>query len=486
MKFGITSKLFVAILATNAVVAVAFVVALQLGVNARFRDYVRDREAHRLEMLSATLAEAYDQHGNWAFLRDNGTLWNMYTAANRPLGGSTRRAAEAPPRAAVDPPPVRPGFMLPQPRERPPGQRRVDAAPAAPTMVVDAQQRRVVGANVERANALRVPIVANAGTVGWLLGEEPRLAAPDLRFLREQSAVTWTIAGLAILLAALAAMALARGLLAPVRRLARATHRLAAGDYGERVVYRSRDELGQLVQDFNALAHTLERTEQTRREFLADVSHELRTPVAVLQAELEALHDGVRLLTPAAIESLRAEAATLGTLIDDLQQLASADVGSLAYAIRTLDLAALTDTALNAFADRLAERRLAVETKGLDAAVMVDGDPQRLTQLLNNLLENTLRYTDPGGRVRVALARWGAFAQLDVEDSAPGVPPEALPRIFERLYRVDRSRNRARGGAGLGLAVCRSIAAAHGGEISADASPLGGLCIRLRLPLAET
>jgi two-component system sensor histidine kinase BaeS len=86
----------------------------------------------------------------------------------------------------------------------------------------------------------------------------------------------------------------------------------------------------------------------------------------------------------------------------------------------------------------------------------------------------------------VALARWGAFAQLDVEDSAPGVPPEALPRIFERLYRVDRSRNRARGGAGLGLAVCRSIAAAHGGEISADASPLGGLCIRLRLPLAET
>jgi two-component system sensor histidine kinase BaeS len=477
LKFGITSRLFVAILATNAIIAIAFVVALQLSIETRFRDYVRERETRRLEVLSATLAEAYEQHGDWAFLRDNATLWTTYAAASRPFGAPPPHAGDRPPRTSDGPPPGRTAA---------PGRERWrDAAVPPPAMVVDARDQRVVGASVEPASALRVPIVAAGGTVGWLLGEPPHLAAPDLRFLEDQSTVRWTIATLAILLAAAVAILLARSLLAPVKRLARATHRLAAGDYGERVTHRGRDELGQLVRDFNALAGTLQRTEQARREFLADVSHELRTPVAVMQAELEALHDGMRSLTPAAVESLRAEVATLRTLIDDLAQLASADVGTIAYAMRPLDLAALTSTALNAFAERFAARALGVETEGLGRVpLMVQADPHRLTQLLNNVFENTLRYTDAGGRVRIALARAGATAQLDVDDSAPGVPPAALPRIFDRLYRVERSRNRASGGAGLGLARCRSIAVAHQGEIEAAPSPLGGLRIRLRLPIA--
>jgi two-component system sensor histidine kinase BaeS len=216
---------------------------------------------------------------------------------------------------------------------------------------------------------------------------------------------------------------------------------------------------------------------------MADVSHELRTPLAVLSAELEAMEDGVRPLTRESLASLRSEVSALGKLVEDLNQLALADVGALAYRKRRVDVVPLLEQALESFRDRLGERRLAVETAlGRDAIVF--GDADRLLQMFRNLLENSARYTDAGGRVRASARREGDRVVVDFEDSAPGVPPEALPHLFERFYRVDASRSRANGGAGLGLAICRSIAAAHDGEMSASDSPLGGLRVRLTLPFA--
>src|SRR5205823_1283674 len=209
-------------------------------------------------------------------------------------------------------------------------------------------------------------------------------------------------------------------------------------NYATRVPVDSQDELGRLAADFNRLAETLERNETLRRRFMADVSHELRTPLAVLSAELEALEDGVRPLTRESLGSLRGEVNALG---------------------------------------------LAVET-ALSGDARVFGDADRLVQLFRNLLENSARYTDPGGRVQIALRRQDGRAILDFDDAAPGVPAESLPHLFERFYRVDSSRSRANGGAGLGLAICSSIAAAHGGEIAAAPSPLGGLRVRVALPLA--
>jgi two-component system sensor histidine kinase BaeS len=245
----------------------------------------------------------------------------------------------------------------------------------------------------------------------------------------------------------------------------------------------TRDELGRLAADFNRLAETLERNETLRRRFMADVSHELRTPLAVLSGELEALEDGVRALTPESLASLRVEVNALGKLVDDLNQLALSDVGALAYRKETLDVVPLLEQALDSYRERLAERRLAVET-AFDGAASVFGDADRLVQMFRNLLENSARYTDPGGRVRVAARREGERVAIDFDDSAPGVPQDALPHLFERFYRVEASRSRANGGAGLGLAICRSIALAHGGDISADRSALGGLRVRVALPLA--
>src|SRR5207237_322460 len=218
---------------------------------------------------------------------------------------------------------------------------------------------------------------------------------------------------------------------------AEATRRLAAGHYSTRVAVHGNDELARLGRDFNRLAQALERNEELRRRFMADVSHELRTPLAVAFGELEALEDGVRPLTRESLASLRSELAALGKLVDDLNQLALADLGALAYRKSTLDVVPLIERSLESY------------------------------------------------RVRVAVRRHDARVAIDFEDSAPGVPPESLPHLFERFYRVEGSRNRANGGAGLGLAICRSIAAAHGGEIAAAPSALGGLHVSVTLPVAQ-
>src|SRR5260221_3696889 len=214
---------------------------------------------------------------------------------------------------------------------------------------------------------------------------------------------------------------------------------------------------------------------------MADVSHELRTPLAVISGELEALEDGVRPLSRESLASLRAEVSALGKLVDDLNQLALADVGALAYRKQALDVVPLIEQLVASYRERMANKRLTLQLD-LGGSVPVFGDADRLPQLCRNLLENWARYTDGGGRLRLAARRDGARVAIDFEDSARGVPAEALPHLFERFYRVESSRSRANGGAGLGLAICRNIAQAHGGDIAANPSALGGLRVRVTLP----
>jgi two-component system sensor histidine kinase BaeS len=318
--------------------------------------------------------------------------------------------------------------------------------------------------------------------VGWVARTPYRrlTSAADLAFQQEQLRSAWVIAGLAVVLAAVAALVLARLFLLRVKRLGEATHRLAAGAYDTRVEVRSGDEIGRLGEDFNRLAHALEQNETMRRRFIADVSHELRTPLAIARGELEAIEDGVRPLTKESIVSLKGEVDALGKLVEDLYQLALADVGALAYRKEPVDVSEVAREAVDAFGERLKERGLAVETALAPAKVFGDGD--RLGQAFRNLLENSLRYTDPGGRLRIGVRADAGRVAVEFEDSAPGVAPDAMPHLFERFFRAEGSRNRAHGGAGLGLAIVRSIVEAHGGAIKAGASRLGGLTVSIELP----
>ena len=474
MAFGITSKLFIAVLLTNVITAVAVGFGVRAAFNSGFEAYVQEREAQRQARLSTVLADAYRDHqGTWDFLRDNDAMWLQLNQMVRP----ERRDGFGPP---MPPPPS-------QVNDANAPIRRARPEPRPPrALVFDAEQKLVVGDADPAAEMKRHAIMLNGKVVGWHASPIRQTAFDfaDHRFQEQQWRASASVALIAMALAAVVAWFLARGLLAPVKRLALATRRLADGEYATRVAASSTDELGRLTDDFNRLGNALEKHEASRRNFRADVSHELRTPLAVLKGELEALEDGVRTVSPETIRSLQSEVARLGKLVNDIHDLSLADVGGLAYHFKPVGLGdALRDSM------RLATARFAAGGLALDLGipaqpVLVRGDEERLAQLFANLVENSLRYTDSGGRVRVQLRREDNHAVIDWEDSKPGVPEEALPRLFERLFRVEGSRSRERGGSGLGLAICRSIAEAHGGSIVARASELGGLGVILRLPLS--
>ena len=239
-----------------------------------------------------------------------------------------------------------------------------------------------------------------------------------------------------------------------------------------------------MSEDFNRLATALERNQELRRRGMADVSHELRTPVAVARAELDALIDDIRPCTKANLEKLHGRLLALVRLLDDLYDLALSDAGALDYRFSPLDLGETVQAAVAQMEGAFARQGIALHLECNDELPM-DGDRGRLRQVLDNLLGNSLRYTDSGGVTRVVARRAGAWIRVSVEDTAPGVEPEALERLFDRFYRVETSRSRAKGGAGLGLAICRNIVEAHHGSIRARAADAGGLAIDIRLPASD-
>jgi two-component system sensor histidine kinase BaeS len=305
-----------------------------------------------------------------------------------------------------------------------------------------------------------------------------------LAFLDGLRSSLWLIVAAAVAFSALAAVLLARHFRQPIRQLAEGAGALAGGRYAVRLPEARSDELGELARHFNALAQQLESAEGARRQWVADTSHELRTPLAVLRAQLEALQDGVRSATPETVAAMLRQVLALNKLIDELYALARADVGALDCKPAPLDLWQFAVAHAQGFGARLQAAGLALALGTAPAHSRVLADPDRLRQVLDNLFENSLRYTAPGGRIALHAQAGGGQLQLVIDDSAPGVPDAALARLGERFYRVDASRSRAHGGAGLGLALCRRLLEAQGGALAFAHAPLGGLRVTLSLPLA--
>ena len=465
---GISGKLFIVILATCIVLLISMHWAVRISFERGFIDYIKRGNEQRLQLLSDALAEQYAQHGNWRFLRNNDRFVFQILRSFEHDNNDERPPAGPP---GADRGPGHGGM--------PPHGWRTQF------WVIDQNARVLVGPReAVPHDGTRRGIIVNGMEVGAVIASpvERLTRNTDINFDQQQRRTSWLIVGLATLLAALATFPLARGLLAPVRRLVEGTHKLAAGDFSTRVPVSSGDELGKLAQDFNQLASTLEKNQQMRRDLMADISHELRTPLAVLRGELEAIQDGVRKFTPESVTSLQAEVATLTKLVDDLHQLSMSDEGALAYQKTPVDIIALLEIAADAFRERLASRGLTLNLALAESAT-VFGDPDRLMQLFNNLLENSLRYTDSGGQVLIRTDLRAQDIVLEFADSGPGVSDEQLIRLCERFYRTEGSRNRASGGSGLGLAICANIVTAHGGQLKVGHSPFGGVSIKVDLPL---
>ncbi len=474
MRLRIQTKLFLTMLAAVSAVVVAMFLVTRWNFNRGFSRYVHAVDLARLDALAGNLEEAYAQEGSWRFVRDDPARWRRmllesvpeslrdFRREGRP-GRGARRMREGP---GPGPPP-RGGFF---------GRRVV---------LLDRDRHRVLGPPGLAERAELKPLRSGGRTVGYL-GLLPPTALADIRqsrFVREQRHSFAVIALGMVLLAALLSVPLARRMVRRIRGLAAATHRLASGEYGTRVPVESSDELGRLARDFNDLALTLEKNEQARRQWIADISHELRTPLSVLRGEIEALQDGVREITPKTVAALHGEVMRLTRIVSDLYELSLSDMGALTYRKDRVDLAAVLRLAAEQYRPEFEEAGIAL---ALDSPpgreVPVFGDAERLHQLFANLLENSRRYTDAGGSLRVRIGRIGDRVRVDFEDSAPGVPDAERARLFERFYRVERSRSRSTGGVGLGLAICRNIVEAHGGTIEALASPSGGLWVKVELP----
>jgi len=257
------------------------------------------------------------------------------------------------------------------------------------------------------------------------------------------------------------------------------------GDLTQRVEVRSHDEIGQLAQAFNAMADGLAQTEQLRRTMVADVAHELRTPLTNLRGYLETLRDGVAEPRRETIESLHEESVLLSHLVDDLQELSLSEAGGLTLRREPSDVGGLLRAAAAAVQSRALERGIQVELASLPELPLVDVDPQRVGQVLRNLLANALTYTAAGGRVRLTAAERNAdLVNIEVSDTGCGIDPKHLPNVFERFYRADPSRARATGGAGIGLALVKQLVTAHGGTVGVVSTPGQGSRFSFTVPTA--
>jgi len=329
-------------------------------------------------------------------------------------------------------------------------------------------------------------ILVDGKLVGWIgLEKMEHISHPlDKDFMRQQVNAFYLIGCGILMIAVLASILLSRHLLAPIRQLTSGTQALAARKFDTQIDVHTADELGQLAADFNTMASTIEKYEEMRQQWILDIAHELRNPLSILRGEIEAMQDGVRKMSKEAIESLHAEVLHLSRIVNDLHTLSIAETGALCFQREPIALIRLLRDSLATFETRFDRQGIEVEDRlGDDLRCTVEGDTDCFKQVFANLLENSLRFTDAPGTLKVWQESPPGRVALYFEDSAPGVPEKSLGKLFDRLYRVDPSRSRNRGGSGLGLAICKNIVENLNGTIEAMNAPSGGLKIRIEFSL---
>jgi signal transduction histidine kinase len=449
----------------------AFLVVAVTGVvlAALFARWVTYREFDRLVLNQAQdnfVSEAvtfYEANGSWQGVR-------AFFGLRAPVGRLSPPAGQAPPEQAL--PVQQPPYVF---------------------ALIDTEGRVVLPAGPYRLGetvaddllADGVPIEVDGQVVGTALatGDPPALSVQEQRYLDRTNLASLYAALAAVLVALVLGIFLARTLTRPVRELTAATRAMAQGALKQQVPVRSQDELGALADSFNRMSADLARANEARRQMTADIAHDLRTPLSVIAGYTEGLRDGVLPPTPKTFETMHVEAEHLRRLIEDLRTLSLADAGELALMRQPTLPQELLDRTAAAHLPHARQRAVSLEVTAPHDLPPVQVDPERMTQVLGNLVSNALRYTPAQGRIILSAGRQNGEVLLMVRDTGAGITPESLPRIFDRFYRSDQARQVAEGESGLGLAIAKSLVELHGGRIWVESIPEQGTTFTIALPL---
>ena len=366
-----------------------------------------------------------------------------------------------------------------------------------PFTVVDMQGQVVlaglgqnVGSSVPRGWLNRgIPIEVNEQGVGQLLFGEGRargLAPPRNDFSDRVNQAIFLAALGATAVSLVLGVILARSITRPIQELTQATQAVAQGDLAQKVPIRSEDELGKLASSFNQMSADLTQSRDLRRQMTADIAHDLRTPLSLILGHAEALSDGVLPPTPETFDVIHDEAQRLNRLVEDLRLLSLAEAGELPLVTRPVLPQSLLERTLVAHTPAAQQKQIELVLNVLPQLPEVAVDPDRMAQVLDNLLNNALRYTPEDGRIQLSGSQTPTAIQLSVQDSGPGMDEAELAHVFDRFYRADKARQRHEGGSGLGLAIAKSIVENHNGRIWAESAPGQGAAFIIELPLANS
>lgn len=436
-RLGLRARLAIALCAVAIIpVALATLVA-DYGVAPRLNDAAQTRLQRSAEHMSKIATAIYRAEGGW-------------TPAAAVTLGHLAELDEL-------------GVVIHTPDGRTVVVRPLRGPPSESQRIVD--DGKIVGSLV----------VSPAG--GSLLTPEASHLQHSLDRLHLAAAVVAVIAALVI------ALLLAETLSRPLRRIRRTAEAIEQGDLQARVALDGDAEIKAVGHALNRLAETLDHEEQLRKQSVADLAHELRTPVHGILSRIEAAQDGVLDDTEANLAAMHAEALRLTRLLDDLSRLADAEQPGLLLEKRVVDLAEIAEAAAATFAAQFAEAEITFDVAAVPA--VVSGEADRLRQIIDNLLSNALRYTEAGGKVRLSVRQEGSSAILEIDDTGLGIPADDLKNIYMRFWRGEKSRSRATGGTGIGLAIVSELVRAHGGRIEVDSEVGEGTRFRVFLSLAE-
>lgn len=502
MRIRLSHKIFLSFSATFILTCVVMIAMMHFYASWKFSNYIDKMIIDNMDDLVDTLTLRYQKNSNWVEIAENPDAWRQIVAASLDESSFLKRFPPPPPGLReMDHEPMRPNpepssarsshdNPLPPPDHHgPPPFPDFKAQLLRRLSLFDASGNYLAGnkyapeQNLYREIVLKTEII---GRIGLQKMSRP-LSPPEIRFLNQQLKMFSIIGGIMLIFCGLVSYLLANHLMAPVRQLIKGTHAVTNLKFDTRITVYSGDELGQLAQDFNLMAKTLERYEQMQRQWISDIAHELRTPLSIMRGEIEALQDGIRKYSPQLLDSLHDEVMNLAKTVGDLHELSLADSGALHFDQKPVAPVAVLVNTVNHFQTRFIQHRISVVDK-LDHASLdyILGDARRLRQLFTNIIENSIRYGTSPMVLTVDQTKMGDTLLLSIEDTGPGVPPKSLERIFDRLYRVDFARSRSGDGSGLGLSICKMIVAAHKGAIRAESGAKGGLKIIMTFPIDPT